>query len=71
VKLTGLLAWTRDGWVELASVAGARAAWRAEELSVHGQNPVIERDQGAKLRRGRLGAIGLYRRGCEDGAQRT
>jgi hypothetical protein len=38
VKLTGLLAWTRGGWGELAVVARARAAWRAEELSVQGQS---------------------------------
>jgi hypothetical protein len=71
VKLTGLLAWTRSGWGELAAVAGARAAWWAGSSRFTVKTPVTERGECAKLRQGRAGAIGLYRRGREVGARRT
>jgi hypothetical protein len=70
-KLTELLAWTRSGWGELAAMAGAWAAWRAEELSVNGRSSGdwAQRVGEAKARSCR--AIGLYRHGRKEGARQT
>jgi hypothetical protein len=71
VKLTGLLAWTRGGWGELAAVAGARAACGRRSSRFMAKALVTERGECAKLRRGRAGALGLYRREREEGVRRT
>jgi hypothetical protein len=57
------VSWPR--WPELGRLGGQRSSrFTATAL-------VIERGECVKLRQGRVGAIGLYRRGREEGTRRT
>jgi hypothetical protein len=57
------VSWPR--WPELGRLGGRRSS----RFTV--KTPVTERGECAKLRQGRAGAIGLYRRGREVGTRRT